>query len=53
MKDNRTYLASALATQHEKRIAVAIAIASLLAFLAIVPFVRVHLPEIPGVYSKL
>ena len=41
-------LASALATRQQKNIAVAIGIVALAAFLLIVPFVRVHLVEMPA-----
>jgi two-component system sensor histidine kinase/response regulator len=44
----RLFLATALATQRERRIAVAFAAGSFVAFLAVMPFVRVPLPAIPA-----
>ncbi len=44
----RMMLATALATVTEKRVALAIAAAALLAFMAIVPFARVHLAQFPA-----
>ncbi len=41
-------LAAAQATARQKRVAAALGIGTLLAFLAIVPFVRVHLPPHPA-----
>jgi len=42
------YLATAVATRRQKRLALVIAAVSLVLFFAIVPFVRVHLPKAPG-----
>jgi hypothetical protein len=42
------YLATAIASLRQKRLAAAIAVVSLILFFAIVPFVRVHLPKAPG-----
>ena len=44
----RVLLATALATQRDRRIAAAFAAVSFVAFLAVVPFVRVPLPAIPA-----
>jgi membrane-associated sensor protein len=44
----RLMLSSALATTPEKRVALIVAVASLVAFVAIVPFVRVPLPKMPA-----
>src|SRR5579862_2797588 len=41
------FLATAIATSRQKRLALAIAVASLLLFLAFVPFARVHLLKLP------
>ena len=44
----RVFLATAHATQRERRIAAAVAAVSFVVFLAVVPFVRVPLPAIPA-----
>ncbi|HEY6024891.1 MAG TPA: MASE4 domain-containing protein [Pseudolabrys sp.] len=44
----RRFLATAIATRAEQRIALAIAVAALLAFVAAVPFVRVPLAKMPA-----
>ena len=46
--ENRVYLANALATGKEKRIAGAIALVVLLLFAAAVPFVRIPLAQMPA-----
>jgi two-component system, sensor histidine kinase and response regulator len=48
VEQNYPFLATALATRREKLIALAIAAVSLVAFLALVPFVRVPLPPWPA-----
>ncbi len=48
VEQNFPFLATALATRREKWIALAIAVAALVAFLALVPFVRVPLPPWPA-----
>jgi hypothetical protein len=49
----RVFLATALATRRERRIAAAFAAVSFVAFLAVVPFVRVPLPAIPAYEAAL
>ena len=44
----RLFLSTALATQREKRVALAIAAIALVAFLAMVPFVRLPLAKMPA-----
>lgn len=44
----RRFLATAIATRSEQRIALAIAVAALAAFVAVVPFVRVPLARMPA-----
>lgn len=48
VEQNYPFLATALATRREKFIALAIALGTLVAFLALVPFVRVPLPSWPA-----
>jgi hypothetical protein len=44
----RVFLATAPATQREKRVAAAIALLGFVAFLVVVPFARLPLPAMPA-----